>query len=92
MDSGDLRSRMVSVEHGIQANSQRLTTLEAWQRQSDITEARRGEQFKSMDDRFGRIELDLTQISGTLAKIMWLVIGGIIMAMVAFLVRGGFSP
>jgi hypothetical protein len=89
---GDLRSRVVSLEHNTQTNGQRLTALEAWKTQIDIGEAKRGEQFKSMDQRFERIERDLTQISGTLAKIMWLVVGGIIMAMVAFLVKGGFAP
>jgi hypothetical protein len=88
----DLRSRVVSLAHQGNARDQRITNLEAWQRQTDISEAKRGEQFKSMDARFGRIEADLTKINGTLAKIMWLVIGGIIMAMVTFMVKGGFAP
>lgn len=91
MDS-DLRSRVVNLEHTAQTNGQRLKSLEDWKTQIDIGEAKRGEQFKSMDQRFERIERDLAEISGTLGRIMWLVITGIIMAMIGFLVRGGFSP
>lgn len=89
---GDLRSRVVNLEHQGAARDQRITNLETWRTQSDIADARKDEQFKSMDARFGRIEADLTKINGTLAKIMWLVIGGIIMAMVTFMVKGGFAP
>lgn len=88
----DLRSRVVNLEHQGAARDQRISNLEAWRTQSDIADARKDEQFKNMDARFGRIEMDLTKINGTLAKIMWLVIAGIIMAMVTFMVKGGFAP
>ncbi|GHC79283.1 hypothetical protein [Limoniibacter endophyticus] len=89
--AADLRSRVVALEQQGQAREQRLVNVENWQRMADIAEARKSEQFKAMDDRFSRIEGDLEKISQTLAKIMWLIIGGIITGMVAFIMRGGFS-
>jgi len=89
---GDLRARVVALENQATSHSQRMLSVENWQRQADITNAHREEQFVGMNDRFGRIEVDLQKINGTLAKIMWLIIGGILSGIVAFMIRGGFSP
>lgn len=91
MDS-DLRSRMVSVEHQTQGHGQRLSALETWQRQKDIDSARHDERWKHMDDRFNRLEAKLVSVNDTLTWITRLIIGGIIMAIIAFMVGGGFSP
>lgn len=88
----DLRSRMVSVEHQTQGHGQRLSALEAWQRQKDIDGARHDERWKHMDDRFNRIETKLAGVNDTLTWIMRIVIGGILMGAVAFMLQGGFSP
>lgn len=45
-----------------------------------------------MDDRFNRLEAKLVGVSDTLTWITRLIIGGIIMAVVAFMVGGGFAP
>lgn len=45
-----------------------------------------------MDDRFNRIESKIADISGTLTWIMRLVIGGILLAVLTFMIRGGFAP
>lgn len=89
--AADIRSRVVALEHKFAASEQRLITVENWQRAADIADARRSEQFKGMDDRFTRIEGDLEKISGTLGRIMWILVTGILSGLVAFIIRGGLS-
>lgn len=86
----DLRARVVALEQASVAALQRLSTIEVWQRNSEIAEARKSEQFLAMGERFTRIQGDLDKISATLARIMWLIISGILAGMVGFLIRGGF--
>ena len=58
---------------------------------SDIEDAKRGEQFKNMDQRFTSLDHKIDEIGGTLKWVNRAIITGIIMGVVAFLVRGGFS-
>ncbi|TWH28081.1 MULTISPECIES: hypothetical protein [unclassified Aminobacter] len=88
----DLRSRVVTLEHASASREQRLTALETWQRQRDIDSARHDERWKNMDERFARVELSLQSVNGTLTWINRLIIGGIIMGIIAFMVKGGFAP
>jgi hypothetical protein len=87
----DLRTRVVSLEHQSTLTSQRLVELEKWQRLSDIADARKDEQFKNMDVRFTSIDKKIESINATLSRIMWLVLGGIIMGAVGFMLKGGFN-
>ncbi|MDH4991292.1 hypothetical protein QEZ48_10705 [Aquamicrobium lusatiense] len=95
MDS-DLRSRVVSVEHRGAAHEQRLSALEAWQRQRDIDSARNDERWQAMesriDTRFSGLERSVSDIQNALSRINWLIIGGIIAGVVGFLIKGGFAP
>ncbi len=79
----DIRGRVVALEQSGAAREQRLIVVETWQRQADIFNARQ-------DVKFQQIERDLQKISGTLAKIMWLIVGGIIAGVVSFMMSGGF--
>lgn len=88
----DLRSRMVSTEHTIQGNSQRLTALEAWQRQTEIGEAKRGEQWATLQRDLVSITKSISEVQGTLRWIGRTIIGAILVAAVAFVVRGGIAP
>jgi hypothetical protein len=92
----DLRSRMVSAEHTIQGNSQRIAALEAWQRQKDIESARHDEKWNAMDaridTRFSGLENSVSDIKKVLSRITWLLISGIGAGIVSFLLKGGFSP
>lgn len=88
----DLRSRMVSVEHQTQSHGQRLTALETWQRQSDLADARKEGEWKAMNDKIDSVGSKVDKISDSLQWVVRLLIGGIIMAILAFLVRGGLSP
>jgi hypothetical protein len=80
----DLRSRVVNLEHGSTGFTNRLTALELWKYQSDIADAVRDEQGKNIRE-------DLTSIKGTLSRLNWLMISGIILGVIAFLLRGGFK-
>ena len=82
--SGDLRSRIVSVEHKLNDQKARIVSVEAWQRKQDVDNAVRDERWNATLDR-------LNKIDGHLSKIVWLVIGGIVAALVAFIVGGGLA-
>lgn len=84
MDQHDLRGRVVGLEHGSVSHGSRLTALELWTRNRDITDARKDEQMLN-------IQRDLEAIKGNLSKIVWLIIGGIVMGAVAFMMAGGFK-
>ncbi|MBB5040792.1 hypothetical protein HNQ66_000170 [Shinella fusca] len=88
----DLRSRMVSAEHTIQGNSQRIAALEAWQRQSEIGEAKRSEQWLGLQRDLIAITKSISEIQGTLRWIGRTIVGAILVAAVAFMVRGGLGP
>lgn len=87
----DLRSRLNSLEHLVTALVSRITTLEAWQRQSEIADARTDEKWKNVDRRFDDLANQIKNISGVLTRIMWIVIGGILAAAVTFIVSGGLK-
>ncbi len=91
----DLRARVVGLEHATQSNSQRLMTLETWQRQRDIDSARHDEKWVAMeariDTRFSGLEFSVKGIQATLSRIMWIVLGGIGAAFVTFVISGGLK-
>ncbi len=87
----DLRSRVVSLEHQHTTILQRVGDLERGQRMSDIEDAKRGEQFNNMNERFTSLDKKIDDIGGTLKWVNRAIITGIIMGVVAFLIRGGFS-
>lgn len=76
-ESSDLRARVVA--------------LESWRVQREIESARHDERWKHMDDRFNRLESKLSDLSGTLTWIMRIVIGGILVGIVTFMLKGGFA-
>jgi hypothetical protein len=78
MDSGDLRARVVA--------------LEQWRTQRDIEGARHDEKWRHMDEKIGDVGKKVDKISSDLSRIMWLILSGIILAVVAFMVKGGFAP
>lgn len=91
----DLRGRVVGLEHSTQSNVQRLTALEAWQRQRDIESARHDEKWNAMesriDTRFSGLESSVGDIKSALSRINWLIISGILAGVVGFLIRGGLN-
>lgn len=87
----DLRSRVVSNEHQMTALALRVTNLEQWQRQAELADARKDEQWKHMDNRFNDLEKKISGVSDTLAKVVWLIVSALILGVISFMIRGGFA-
>jgi hypothetical protein len=90
-ETSDLRVRVNSLEHADAAIITRLSALELWQRQTEITAARTDEKWINVDKRFDDLDKKIEKVSGVLTKIMWIFITAIILAFVAFTVRGGLN-
>ncbi|ASP84177.1 hypothetical protein CDO26_05875 [Sinorhizobium meliloti] len=105
MDTADLRSRVVSLEHKHASTEQRLTSMEQRFVQADIADARKEEQWKSLLEKFVMMDRKIDTVDTSLNKKMddlggnmrWLgkiVIGAALSAMVAgvvaFMMKGGF--
>ncbi|SMF66136.1 hypothetical protein SAMN02982989_3441 [Xaviernesmea oryzae] len=84
MDAADIRTRVVALEHGRTEDRQRLTALEVWKQQTEISGAKLDVRFEEMGKRLNRIDTNLS-------RLMWLFIGGIVAGIVAFMLKGGFS-
>jgi hypothetical protein len=80
----DLRSRIVNLEHGSTGHGNRLTALELWTRQRDVTDARRDEQLSGIKE-------DLKTIKVNISWIVKLILGGIVLGVIAFMMAGGFK-
>jgi hypothetical protein len=89
---GDLRSRVVSLEHTVQGNVQRLAAMETWQRQSDLADARKEGEWKAMNDKIDAVGSKVDKISDSLTWVVRLLVGGIIMAALALLFKSGVAP
>lgn len=89
---GDLRSRMVSAEHRGAEHAQRLTALETWKQQTDVSDARKEEQWKAMNVKIDHVGKGVNEVQGTLKWIGRTIIGGILAAVLVFMVKGGFAP
>ena len=83
----DIRSRVVTTEHTLAALSQRTTALEAWQRQMEIFNARRDEQFNQMISSINELR---DKIDGATSKVLWLVVSPVVVVIVGFAFKGGF--
>ncbi|RWE31535.1 hypothetical protein [Mesorhizobium sp.] len=77
MEGGDLRARVVALEN--------------WRVQRDIESARHDERWKHMDTKIDGVEKKVDKISSDLSRIMWIIIAGIITAIITFMVKGGFG-
>lgn len=89
---GDLRPRMINVEHKSTEHAQRLTALETWKQQTDVADARRSEQWIALKSDMTGLKTSIGEVQGTLRWIGRTIIGAIILAVVAFLIKGGFAP
>lgn len=85
----DLRNRVVALEHKYLGFDPRMAAVEAWQRQADIFNARKDEQFENLKGRFDSLDkkidtvnvnlsADLAKVDGTLSWLARIIIGTII--------------
>lgn len=87
----DLHSRVVQLEHQSQAREARLVLVETWQRQQEVAEARRDEKWTNLDGRLGSLDSKINKIGDTLTWVNRMIIGGLVMGVVAFMLKGGFN-
>jgi hypothetical protein len=90
MEVADLRARNAANEQKLMTIDTRLSALEAWQRQMDIFNARRDEQFKALTDSFSLLNKKIDDLNGTLKWAVKVILGAMLAAVVAFMVKGGF--
>lgn len=90
MELADLRARNAANEQKLMTIDTRLSALEAWQRQMDIFNARRDEQFKALTDSFSLLNKKIDDLNGTLKWAVKVILGAMLAAVVAFMVKGGF--
>lgn len=88
MDGG-LRARVVQLEQAQAAA--RLTVLETWKQQAAIADAHREGQWAVMQQSIASVSTDVGEIKDNQKWVIRLIIGGIIMALVAFLIGGGLG-
>ncbi|MGT2443064.1 hypothetical protein ACU4I5_10795 [Ensifer adhaerens] len=99
----DLRARVVALEQKASDTERRLSGMEQWRQQSDLTDARKDEQWKNLLEKFGLMDRKIDTVDTSLNKkmdelggnIRWLgkiVIGAALSAMVAgvvaFMMKG----
>lgn len=90
MEVADLRSRVVALEQKALSTEPKIAALEAWQRQMDIFNARRDEQFKALTDSFSLLNKKIDDLNGTLKWAVKVILGAMLAAVIAFMVKGGF--
>jgi hypothetical protein len=69
----------------------RVVALEQWRMTKDVESARHDERWKSMDEKIDAVGKKVDKISDGLSRIMWTVITAMILAIVAFIVKGGLA-
>jgi hypothetical protein len=89
---GDLRSRVVSLEHKGASQETRLANIETWRTERDIERARHDEKWTNMERRFDHIEKKIGSINDSMTWITRLIIGAIVLAGITFMMSGGIKP
>lgn len=87
----DLHSRVVQLEHQGQAREARLVLVETWQRHQEVAEARRDEKWQHLDVRLNSLDTKINKIGDTLTWVNRMIIGGLVMGVIAFMLKGGFN-
>ena len=80
----ELRGRMREAEKTLVQYGERLNTVDTWQRNADVAAARRDEQFQTIKE-------DLKGIKQNVSWLVKLLVGAILLAIVGFMIRGGFQ-
>lgn len=83
-ENADLRTRVVTLEHGQTAIQQRVSDLEKYRQSNEIADAKMETRVEAMNEK-------LSAISSNTTWIIRLVIGGILLAIIAFIVSGGLK-
>lgn len=75
---------MADIEH-------RVSELETWRNEMKTFMAVRKEKDMHMDDRFDRLEKMIDVINAGLSRVLWILGGSALTAVVAFVFKGGLN-
>lgn len=89
--SSDLRPRMVALEQTSSGYLARIVALELWQRSTEIASAKMEVQYSNMDKRFDDLTKKIDGVGNILARIMWIILTALLLAVVGFVVAGGLK-
>lgn len=70
----------------------RVAALEAWKGTVELTQVGMNFQQKYLEERFDRIDRRLDRYDAHISKALWVVGSALILAVVAFIIRGGLAP
>lgn len=70
---------------------EKLTLLEMNSRQRELSEARAEERAIARGEKLDRIESEILAIRAAGAKLLWIVIGSVVLAFLAFVYQGGLA-
>lgn len=69
----------------------RISALEDWRREVDISRAVENENRKHMDARFNVLEASISEIKDIFKRVQWMVVSAVVLAVVGFVIRGGLA-
>lgn len=77
------------IERRLEDHDARLKAVEDWRSDITTTDAVRAERDKHLDKRFDRLEASVDEVKGYLLKIVWVIVLGIVGALITFITTGG---
>jgi hypothetical protein len=69
----------------------RVRDLEIWRSEQKTDDAVRKERDKHMDARFDELKASVNEVKGYLLRIVWVIVLGIVGALLTFIVNGGLN-
>lgn len=70
----------------------RVASLEAWKNTVELTQVGMNFQQKYLEERFDRIDRRLDRYDTHISKALWLVGSALLVALMAFIIKGGLAP
>lgn len=83
--------RIAAIEHQMSSHDQRIQALEKSSASQATDAAVRKLRDEHIDKRFDKIEESNSEIKGYLLKIVWMIVGAVILALMGFITSGGLS-
>lgn len=88
MDANDLQKLEIALRQLRSDMDDRFRPLEQWKATTEVLNAERRDHDK---DEMLRVHVRLEKIESVMSRLVWLVLGGIVSAFMAFLISGGLS-
>ncbi len=82
---------MAETETRITALENNVSDLQKWQTEQRVNQAVEEEKRTHIDDQFGRVNSRLDKMDGHMTWIVRLFVGGLIVGIIGFALKGGFN-